>query len=330
MHSLKTAIVGCGPRAYQHAAAARQGQLEILYACDPQKDRAERAASEWGARPAFDHRQVMDDRQVEAVIIATHVDGHLPVLEEALRAGKHVIVEKPLGSDIVKARELTARAEKSKSVVYISYQRRFDPRVAALRAASDLIDPVQVLCSECRGMMKPQFLNSTPFCGIMDVATHHMDLVSWFMKRPPEAVTAILRRNTFTRETGAADTLSAIIDYGDGRSAMVLDSIGAAEVGSQIEIIGSKGNVSLNAGGQMKGVRFEPFGCAGPKEPLDLKTGEEKGGDVALQSAFALAVREGTPSPAATLRDGLNAMLLILACHRSAQENRRVTLNEMQ
>ena len=49
MESLKAGIIGCGPRSYGHAAAARQaGVLDLQYACDIRQDRMEKAAAEWG------------------------------------------------------------------------------------------------------------------------------------------------------------------------------------------------------------------------------------------------------------------------------------------
>ena len=325
-----TAIIGCGPRAQGHAqAAAESGALQIRYACDIDRERAEAAATAWGATPLTDYGAALDDPAVEAVIVVTDVGSHLAIAEAALAAGKQLIVEKPLGDDIPRARALIERAEASKQVVYVSFQLRFHPRMMALREAASRIDPVQVFFGRSRGMMKPQFLNPSPFGGIMDFLAHDFDLVSWFMGRAPVAVSAVIRRDTFTRDTGAADVLSALIDYGDGRSATVVSSIGAREVGTKCDLTGARGNASLRTGGELSGVRFSAYDSNGAKTPLDLTHEGGANADVALQQAFLREIREGAPSQAAGLQDGLNSLLLTLASLRSAEEGRRVPLAEM-
>ena len=331
MNALKTAIIGCGPRAYGHADAARRGQaLTLVCACDIDTARADKAAAAWGVHTVHDAAEVFADREVEAVIIVTNVGTHIPLAKAALAAGKQVIVEKPLGDDIAAARDLVALAARSPQTVYVSYQLRFMPQMAAIHAAARDIAPVQVLFGRSRGMMKPQFLNPTPFCGIMDVCAHDFDMVSWFMGAAPVAVSAVLRRNTFTRDTGAADALSAVIDYGDGRSATIVSTIGAPEIGTKCDIAGAKGNISWGRDGKLSGMRFAEFQSEGVKTPLDLTCESGVNPDAALQKAFLAEVRSGVRSDAARPQDGLNSLLLTLACLKSAEEGRRVRLKEVQ
>ncbi|MBN2449672.1 MAG: Gfo/Idh/MocA family oxidoreductase [Lentisphaeria bacterium] len=327
MTPITTAIIGCGPRGHAHAAAARQGEaVRIRYACDIRPDRLDKAAAEWGVTGVADYRRILDDPEIEAVNVVTDVGNHLPIARAAIQAGKHLICEKPLGDDLEAARGLVALAEASDRVCYVSFQLRFSARYAAMRRAAAAIDPVQVFLGRSRGMMKDQYLKPSPFCGIMDFCAHDFDLVCWLMGRAPLAVTAVARRNTFTAATGALDALSALIDFGDGRGATMITSIGAPEIGEKCDITGARGNARTIPGGSLAGVTFEPCRSQGPKEPMTFPEGPAGSPDVGLQQAFQREIRGGEVSPAARPRDGLNSLLLTLACITSAQEHRRVSL----
>lgn len=334
MQKVNTAIIGCGNRSEGHAKAALAGGLmEILYACDPIEERAQKKGREWDARPVGDYRDVLADEAVEAVIIATGVEAHVPIARDALDAGKHLILEKPMADDVKVARELVKRVEAADRVAYMSYQLRFNPRQALLKSAADKIEPVQILFERQRGMMLPQFLNYSPFCGISDVVAHDFDQVVWLMGRPPLAVTAVLRRNTFTKDSGAADTLSALLDFGDGRSAVIFSSIGAEEVGDRFDIIGARGNVSIGNRQEDSAVTFEEynvkFGKSDGRLPIALDAAETANPDAALQKAFVEEIRTGKKSHAARLSDGLNSLLITIGCLKSAEEARRVRLDEL-
>ena len=331
MEALTTAIIGCGPRSYGHASAALGGDVTRLkYACDILEDRMAKAASEWGVQGVKDYRVILADPEIDAVHVVTDVGNHLQIARDALEAGKHVICEKPLGHDVAKARELVELGESLDRVAYVNFQLRFQAKLAAVHDVVASIDPVQIFFGRSRGMMKPQFLNPTTFCGIMDCCAHDFDQVIWLMGRAPEAVTATVRRNTFTKDTGATDTLSALIDFGDGRSATVVSTIGAAEIGSKWDIAGACGNISMKTGGELSGVRFGRCESAGEKTPVEFDFPQVGGMDAELQRAFVREVREGTPSQAASLRDGLSSLLLTVACLTSMDEARRVELAEVQ
>lgn len=331
MTPVTTGIIGCGPRSYGHAKAAREGgALRVVYACDIRRDRMERAAAEWGVTGVEDYRAILADPAVEAVNVVTDVANHLPIVRDALRAGKHILCEKPFGDDIAVARVLAAEAARSDRVTAISFQLRFSDAYAAVKDAAETIDPVQVFLGRSRGMMKPQFLNASPFCGIMDFLAHDFDLVAWLMGRAPEAVTAVLRRDTFARNTGTADAMSVLVDFGDGRSATLVSSIGAAEIGEKCDVTGAAGNVRLERGGARHGVRFQPGQSDGPKEPVPFREPSGLNPDTSLQRAFATEVRGGPRSRLARFSDGLHSLLLTLACLESAAIRRRVCLSEVR
>ena len=89
MKPLRVAIIGCGNRAQSHAdAALKGGVMELAWACDIVPERADASAAKWGAKPSYDHREVLADPSVEAVDIVTSVDAHLPIDRRGDRGGE--------------------------------------------------------------------------------------------------------------------------------------------------------------------------------------------------------------------------------------------------
>ncbi|MBT3378882.1 MAG: Gfo/Idh/MocA family oxidoreductase [Lentisphaerae bacterium] len=331
MEPLRVAIIGCGPRSYGHAKGVQvSGALSLKYACDIRPERVEKAALDWDVEAVADYRHILDDPEIEAVLIVTDVQNHLPIVRDALAAGKHIICEKPFGDDVMLAREMVRCAEASDLVTYVNFQLRFMPKQLATKRVAEEMDPVQIFFGRSRGMMRDHFLNPSTFCGIMDCCAHDFDQLAWLMGRNPTGVTAVVRRNTFTEDTGATDTISALVDFGDGRSATAVSSIGAAEIGSKFDIAGALGNVTVARNGEVKAVRFGRNDSAGDKQAVELELPQGANADAELQRAFCAQVREGTPSEAATFRDGLNSLLLTVACLTSSDEGRRVALDEVQ
>jgi predicted dehydrogenase len=130
---LRVGVLGCGPVAQiAHFDACRKARNAELYAiCDVADDLLERVAAVHQPRVTYrDYDRLLADPQVEAVILATADQYHVPLALKALAAGKHVLVEKPLGVTVEECEELRRRAAASGLVVQVGNNRRFDPGIA--------------------------------------------------------------------------------------------------------------------------------------------------------------------------------------------------------
>jgi predicted dehydrogenase len=129
---LRVGIVGCGPVAqFAHFDACRKARNSELYAiCDVAADLVQRmAATHEPPKTYLDYDQMLADPQVEAVIVATAHAYHVPLCMKALAAGKHVLVEKPLGVAVEECEELRRRVHQSGLVLQVGNNRRFDPGI---------------------------------------------------------------------------------------------------------------------------------------------------------------------------------------------------------
>jgi predicted dehydrogenase len=133
---LRIGVLGCGPIAqFAHFEACRKARNAELYAvCDVADELRERMFLIHQPRVAYaDYRLMLADDRVDAVIIAIADQFHVAAALQALEAGKHVLIEKPLGTTVESCVELRDKAGSTGLVVQVGNNRRFDPGIAFAR-----------------------------------------------------------------------------------------------------------------------------------------------------------------------------------------------------
>ena len=121
------AILGCGAISKTHIRALTQVEKAVLYAvCDKEEARAKEAALGTDAVIYTDLNRMLDDKNVDAVIILTASGMHGDMGMRAARAGKHVIVEKPIDISVEKAKQLIRTCEENHVSLSCIFQHRYD------------------------------------------------------------------------------------------------------------------------------------------------------------------------------------------------------------
>ena len=129
-------VLGCGQIAQAaHFVACRKARTAELYAiCDTAEDLLGRMVAIHQPQVTYtDYDKMLADSSIDAVIVAVADQFHVPLAIRALDAGKHVLVEKPVGTTVEEAEELAAAAEHSQRVVLVGHEKRYDPGVAFAR-----------------------------------------------------------------------------------------------------------------------------------------------------------------------------------------------------
>ena len=131
--ALRVGVLGAGPIAQAaHFEACRKAKNAELYAiCEVAEDLLERMSAIQAPRKAYaDYDAMLADPNVDAVIVAIADQFHVPMALEALEAGKHVLVEKPMGVTVEECEQLKERAEATGLVVQVGTEKRFDEGIA--------------------------------------------------------------------------------------------------------------------------------------------------------------------------------------------------------
>ncbi len=136
LNPVRFAIIGCGLIGKKRLASLRPGQFAV--ACDLDRARAELLVKTAGSgRATINVEDAVNDPNVNAVIVATLNGALAEIAAQAIRAGKHVIIEKPAGISVAEIDTLLAAAQISGSLVRVGYNHRFHP---ALQKARELVD----------------------------------------------------------------------------------------------------------------------------------------------------------------------------------------------
>src|SRR5689334_23343332 len=114
MTKLRYGIIGCGVINTWHAEAiGATEQAELVAVCDIVPERAKAAADRWGVTGYTSRQDLLNNRNIDVVTIATPSGLHAEHAIEAIKAGKHVIVEKPIDINLAKADAIIATAREA-------------------------------------------------------------------------------------------------------------------------------------------------------------------------------------------------------------------------
>ena len=124
---LRIAVIGAGAISQSvHLTSLRRAGFDIRYVCDLSPSRAAEVAASVGSTASSDPAAVLAAEDVDAVLIATP-GSHAVLAEQALRAGKHVLAEKPLAFTVREVDELEKLAADAGLVAQVGYMKMFDP-----------------------------------------------------------------------------------------------------------------------------------------------------------------------------------------------------------
>lgn len=138
MKTLKLGVIGCGGIA-QHAhlpAILRIREYDLVGVSDPYEEVARKVARLSGLAESAgraDHHELLANAEIEAVCICAPTTLHADLVVEALEAGKHVLVEKPMAVTCAEAERMIAAADKSGRTLMVAYNHTYDPAAKELK-----------------------------------------------------------------------------------------------------------------------------------------------------------------------------------------------------
>jgi L-iditol 2-dehydrogenase len=135
---LRFGMIGCGEIAVESAAALRAtNNTGITFTADPNVELARSLAAATGARHSGSVEELLASKEVDAVLISTPHYLHATLAVQAAKAGKHVVVEKPMATTLLDCDRMIDAASRFGIVLSVCYCQRYDPRVQRARQLLD-------------------------------------------------------------------------------------------------------------------------------------------------------------------------------------------------
>lgn len=208
MRKVKVGIVGCGGIANQKHMPAMQknGNYEMIAFCDIDQAKAEAAKEKYGtedARVYTDYTELVKEKDIEAVYVLTPNKSHAAISVAAMKAGKHVMCEKPMAKSYVDAMLMLNTAKETGKLLTIGYQNRYRQDSIYLKRACENGDLGEIYYARAHALRRRAvptwgvFLNEEEQGGgpLIDIGTHALDLTLWMMDNyEPETVTGSVYR----------------------------------------------------------------------------------------------------------------------------------------
>lgn len=200
MGKVKVAIIGTGSISTLHMMGYNNLEnVEVVAACDINKDRVEKFAKKYEIPETFtDYNEMLKMKEIDAVSVTTWNNVHAPASIAALKAGKHVLCEKPLALNAGEAEEMVSAAKENGKLLMVGFCRRFGENTKALKSFIEKGDFGKIYyaktgCLRRWGNPGGWFSDKRRSGGgpVIDLGVHIIDLVRYLAGKPkPVSVTA--------------------------------------------------------------------------------------------------------------------------------------------
>lgn len=329
--SVRVALLGAGEFGQLHAAVLADLQgVDLAVISDPDTARAAQVAEPLGVSTTDDVDDVMADDSVDAVVIASPEDVHVPQAEAALRAGKHALVEKPVALTSKEVRYLADIVRKSGKVLMPGHILRFVPAYALVHEQLSERPVVHSVFAR-RNVPAVRFAeHQRTHTALMSLA-HDLDLILWYLdEQEPERVYAVERRTI--PGTGNPDVFWGIIEFSGGTVACVeslwtIPDGGSRYVDVELELSTNQGFMTIrNPDDAVTLVREDK--TVHPAASVDFEAGGRRLGALREELSHFVALVRGKGTPLVTIEDAVRVTSLAEALIRSAQEGIPVSFDE--
>jgi len=346
---LKLGIIGAGNISKSHLEAARRTGAAVPVAiCDPLLDRANQRQNEYGIQEVYaDYHDMLAKSDIEAVVVCPPNHLHHVVTIDALRAGKHVLCEKPMSFRVDWAQSMVDEAKKSGKILQVGMVSRYQPTVQWLRrqvAEGSLGWVYFARAQYVRRSGIPgwgSWFTRKDMAGggpLIDIGVHRLDL-AWYLMGCPKPVSVFgvtfaalgpSKQGLGTWGTpewdgyyDVEDFSAALITFADG-SAISLEAVWAdyTDPSSALHLIGNK------QGAQLIDDKVKIMTQV-DKHDMDTMVSMPKNslesGFSGQMMAFRNAVRGEAPCPAPG-EQGLEVTKMLAGIYESAQKGASVAL----
>jgi len=334
-------IVGTGVIAAIHAdAIAMLPDARLVAVTDVEAGPAAAFAAARGCSAEPDLAALLARRDVEVVCVCVPSGLHAQIAVQAAKAGKHLVVEKPIDVSLDAADRLIGAAGAAGVVLTVISQHRFDPGLVELKRLLDDGALGRVVLGEAgtKWYRTQGYYDSAAWRGtyamdggsLMNQGVHYVDLLRWCMG-PAAEVSAVC--STQAHQIEVEDTALAVVRFASGAVGTILSSTAAFPGFPQrLEITGTAGTVTVEDGRIVRrALAADPASETpeSPAAPAAAAAADPAAVDVAshaAQLADLLGAVDTGREPAVTGESGRAALEIVLAVYESSRTGRPVSL----
>jgi len=329
---MRVAIIGAGLQCKRRAPVVKEWPGASLTVIDSLVlEHAQAMAKKLDCEASADWRKTVTRGDVDIVLVCTPPHVHAEISVAAMKAGKHVLCEKPLTRTVAEAEQMVAVAKETGRVLKCGFNHRHHP---AIRDAKKIVDAGGIgkpLFGRCRygicgrpGYEKEWRADPKQAAGgqFIEQGTHAIDLFRWFMGDVAE-VTCMTGVEYFNQQA-LDDNGMAVFRMKSGGLASLHASLTQWKNQFSFEVFGGDGYVMVEGLGASYGVETLVYGKRDFDGPFKNETTEYRGGDISWKDEwkeFVTAI-ETKREPMGSAVDGLEAMKAALAAYESEKAGR--------
>lgn len=262
---VRLGIIGAGSRGKELVRSfLRVPGVRITAAADvyPMRFAELNAACGYTVAQHAEYRELLERKDIDAVVVATPLGLHGPHVLDSLSSGRHVYGEKVLAYSIADAKRIVVAAGQSKRIFQIGHQYRYSPwiRAAVARVKRGEIGEVTLIQGywhrnndwrrpvpdpSLERLINWRLYNQWSLGLIAELGSHHIDLANWVFGAAPTTAlgSGSICRYHDGRETD--DNAQAILMYPGGRHFVFTSITDNAKMGDQVWFYGSKGSLNI-------------------------------------------------------------------------------------
>ncbi len=330
---MKVAVIGVGSIGIHHARIYSElPGVKLVAVADTDHQRVESVAARYGARPYTDYRRMLEKEQPDAVSVAVPTALHEQVGLDALEAGAHVLIEKPVAATIEGAQRLINRARELGRQLMVGHVVRFNPAIQALKQRLERGELGRIFQVFCR-RIGPFPARIRDVGVVIDLAPHDLDVMRFLLGSEPTRIYAETERRIHTEHE---DLLWGVLRFPEGVVGVLeLNWLTPVKIRETL-VLGERGLFRVDD--LTQDLYFYENGQATdlPWPALQTLRGVSEGCMIrfAIQryeplkaelEAFIGALRDGRPVPVSG-EDGLAALRLALALVESGRTHQVVNL----
>nr|MBI1229993.1 gfo/Idh/MocA family oxidoreductase [Cytophagales bacterium] len=333
-------IIGTGAIAGLHAAAIHACEdSELIAVCSTTEARAKEAAKKFGVSADHEWERFFERKEIDVVAICTHSGNHLEPAIAAAKAGKHVLLEKPIEVSVTRADELIAACKSAGVKLGVIFQNRLKPGYLQLKEAvqNGRLGKLLLGTAAINWYRDPSYYSSSSWKGtiagdggaaLINQGVHTIDLLLDIMG---DAAAVFGQVRTMVHDIEGEDVGAALINFKSGAIGTITGGT-ALYPGNpeRLEVYGEKGNVILEAGkivtwnitGSTGELPTSEIGGSGASDPMAIDYRLHLG----QVQDMVDAIRENR-EPLVNGEDARKSLALILAIYQSSREGKQISLH---